>query len=139
MKRRTALLIALLVVVSSTGFPACERTATAHGWYRSRVECRDEARALRVRGLSAYAVRQGEWIAWRESKCGADVVGPTDDWGHWQIHAPVWLRTLCRAGIACSRSALRSLTTSARATVYLYRHHGRWKHWCYNGCPWGSS
>lgn len=134
---RRWVVLALLVSCLSVVVPTTSSDAVGYpSWYRPRPACAVEGRALRNAGLSRYESQQGEWIAWRESRCGAALVGPTDDHGPWQIHAPVWLKPLCRAGIACHRSELHRTSVSARAVVWMFGRSG-WGPWCYRGdCPW---
>lgn len=57
-------------------------------------------------------------LAHRESRCDPTAVGPTDDWGLWQIHGP-WVGALCRAQIACTRQELLNPQVNAYAAAYV--------------------
>jgi len=92
-----------------------EATASEEG-----LPCPIYADDLAWRGLPEAML----FVIERESRCQPGAIGPTDDWGLTQIHAPVWLADLCSAGVACSRWDLLDPGTNLDAAAFVYAAQG---------------
>lgn len=125
MKRR--LVLAAVLVVASTSWGACERTATAHTTYPTAVtRWRDEARTA---GWPTAAWPMLRCVIHHESRGNPQARGDAGtSLGLMQIHTPVWRRWLIRKGIITTTSDLYRPVTNLRAARAIWRVQG-WQAW----------